>query len=295
MRLGIVVVYLVKKEDEKLLELHLSQIEKHTQVPYKIYSTANRLIPELRKKLENHPKVRICDCPSTELRGSEEHAYYLDHLIRVALEDGVTHIVTLHVDSFPIRPGWAQELEAKLSETSVLAAVMRDERNDRQPMTACMFFDRNFHIKYRPAFLLSEADLETAACKEYLRKFPYIGDSGIGYGFKIYSEGLTWYPLQKSNRVNYMFLEVHGDLIAHLGGITWRRRKEKRSEGVEGGSPFFGWAPMGLVARMWRSIPVKVRSLFEPITKSIKSEMFEYEKQRFLQNPESFLEELRNR
>jgi len=79
MKLGIVVVYLVKEEDEKLLDLHLTQIDKHTEMPYTIYGSVNRLLPKFRKKLEKHPKVKLCECPSMDLRSTREHTFYSSH------------------------------------------------------------------------------------------------------------------------------------------------------------------------------------------------------------------------
>ena len=62
MRIGIVVVYLVSERNEKLLDLHLAQIEKNTDGPYTIYACVNGLLPQFSKKLERDPHVRLCPC-----------------------------------------------------------------------------------------------------------------------------------------------------------------------------------------------------------------------------------------
>jgi len=222
MKLGIIVVYAVKQENDKLLELHLSQIEKHTHVPYTIYGSANRLLPEFRQKLMQHPKVKICECEHTELRDAAEHGFYLEQLVKCAILDNVTHLAILHVDSFPIRSDWAEELAGKLSDHCVLAATIRDEEYDRKPFTACMFFHRDFYLKYHPTFQLSRGELSSQPYKKYLSEFGPIYESGIGYGFTIRREGLTWHPLVRSNRGenHHIIGSIYGDLIFHLGSAN---------------------------------------------------------------------------
>jgi hypothetical protein len=218
MRLGIVVVYLLKKENAGLLDLHLRQIERHTDVPYTIYGSVNRLLPEFRTKVERHRKVKICECPTTPFRSDEEQVFYLEYLVREAIEDGASHIVTLHVDSFPIHSGWAEALAQKLSESRVFAAPYYGN------YTACLFFQRDFYLKYQPTLRLSEAELSSGKYREFCKKFDHIPHAGVGYFFKAYSEGFSWHSLLESNKGNAHFVfisSIYDDLVFHLNAAAY--------------------------------------------------------------------------
>lgn len=295
MKLGIVVVYLVNEEDEKLLDLHLDQIEKHTQTPCTIYGSVNRLVPKFGQKLEQHPRVRICKCPTTDLRDKEEHSFYLEHLIRVAIEDGVSHVAILHVDSFPIRSGWAEELASRLSDSCVLAAIVRDEKHDRKPLTACLFFHRDFYLKYHPTLLLSEAERSSPKYKQYCQEFEPVVESGIGYGFKAYSEGLSWYPLLKSNRgEDYGWSGgIYDDLIFHLGGAVWLGDESLRNTSIlrKFGSVLF----LNRIKEAMKSvIPRPMWKYFHgPVNLLVKKPLFEHLRVQLFEDPESLLNYLR--
>ena len=222
MRLGIAVVYLVLPGDVELVDLHLRYIERCTHVPFTLYAAANRLPTGLRDRLIAKPYVRVCSIPTTDLRSSFEHAHYLERLIATAIEDGVTHVVTLHVDSFPIRAGWATDLAARLSSRYSFAAIVRDEVRDPKPTTACLFLPREFYLRYQPKLLLSRTATRSAAGRNYVRHLANPKESGAGYGFLALKEGLQWFPLRRTNlrEDHYYFGSIHGDLIFHLGSAA---------------------------------------------------------------------------
>ena len=85
-------------------------IRTFTNVPYTIYGSVSRLSLDRRQKLATYPEIQQFDFPPTDLRGHLEHGYYLDRLAEAAIQDGATHIVTLHLDSFPVCLGWIQTL-----------------------------------------------------------------------------------------------------------------------------------------------------------------------------------------
>lgn len=229
MKLGIVVVYLASEENERLLDLHLNQIEKYTKVPYTIYGSANRLLPQFLHKLQQHPEVKICECPTTDLRGAEEHSFYLEHLVKEAIEDGASHIVTLHVDSFPIRSGWVEELANKLSNSCMLATVTFGA------YTACLFFQRGFYLKYHPTLLLSETERLSEKYMQFRQGFEHLLHSGIGYCFKAYSEGFTCSLLKETNKSNArygFFSKIYDDIIFHLGSAAYSENDESPKNAV---------------------------------------------------------------
>jgi len=296
MKLAIAVVYLaVDREDEKLLEIHLNQIEKNTPEPYTIYAAANRLPDGLRRVLARRPNVKVLDLPMTELRRSDENAYYLELLLQKAIEDGATHVCTLHMDSFPVRPGWAGELTGKLKGDCVLAGMERDPYRDKKPLTAFMLFTREFYLGYRPTLSLSAQARETPQYRRYAKVYPHILDSGAGYGFTIFREGLTWYPLVRTDRGPQGWgFGIFGGLIFHLGGAQWfpvEQSHVKRQPSR--------WTPW--LGRLWRVAGLVIRGRLRSrigelapsnLQQDLNSRRMAERKSALAASPEAFLRDL---
>jgi len=230
MKLGILVIYLLNENYERLLDIHLDRIEKYTKMPFTIYAATNRLLPQFLPKLKKNKNVKICDIKTTGLRGSYEHSYYLENLADYAIKDGADYIVTLHLDAFPVEYDWDLKLAQKLTGNTVLAAVIRDERIDQKPMTACMFFRSDFYLKYQPRFLVNGKDMASTLFQKYSKCITKPYESGIGFGFKIYEKGLNWYPMLRTNKGgdHYYFSSIHDNIIFHLGSAS---QKEKSFPG----------------------------------------------------------------
>jgi hypothetical protein len=222
MKLGILVVYLVADDNERLLEIHLSQIEKTTRVPFCIYAAANRLLPRFRERIERLSYVKICPIPDTDIRGLDEHPYYLERLAKDAVSDGATHICTFHVDSFPVRAGWAEEISAKLVGDCVLAGIQRDKETDKKPASEFMMFTREFYLAHHPNFRIPEHLIASDEYQRYAAACPHTPDSGVGYGFAIWLAHLSWLPLLRVDKGKNRFYcgGLYGDLIFHLGGAV---------------------------------------------------------------------------
>ena len=309
MKLGIIVVYLVEEGNEKLLDLHLDQIEKHTHIPYSIYGSTNRLLPQLRRKLELHPKVKICECPTTNFRGDEEHAFYLEHLVRNAVEDNASHIVTLHVDSFPIRSDWFEALTSKISGSCMLATIQAEKNYPLRPSTACMFFNRDFYLSYRPSFLPSREDLSSVEYQRYLEECDQKIHSGCGYIFKACLHNLSWHPMLRTNKGedHHRIGSVYDDLVFHLGAATRRdkyfweedpgiKKVEDRNV-IRGALLKLGSVLLPQKAKQIARaiIPRRLTWFFEPRRRVIDENIaiFEYVKEQLFEDTVSYLNYLR--
>lgn len=224
MKLAILVVYLVSDENEKLLDIHLEQIDKYTNSPYKIYASVNLLGLKQRQNLRRHPKIKICDCPGYEGpmvrdRALYEHSYYLDHLVKCALEDDITHIVVMHPDSFPIKFKWESILMEYLSESSQLVTLQYSP-------TSCLFFKSEFAQDYQPSFAPTIKTQRDKNFLTFLKEQNLILESGIGYKYAGYIEGFNWHELKRTNKDSdhYHFGSIYGDLIFHLGAAEHKDR-----------------------------------------------------------------------
>ncbi len=230
-KLGICVVYLVDETDGPLLDLHLRYIQEHTTSLYTIYASVNRLLPQFRRVLEGRPEVQIVDIPTTDLRGAKEHAYYLEHLISAAVEEDCSHIAILHVDSFPIVQGWERKLAARLTAASPLAAIVENPKANRRPCTAGMLFTQDFHLHHQPRLMLSEDERSSRAYRRYALREPHCADSGVGYGLRLYTEGLQWHPLHAASPQGHRHRLGSGvrrpDLPPWRGGAEPDQQKSK--------------------------------------------------------------------
>lgn len=226
MKLGIVVVYMAKAENRALLQLHLEQIKSNTTGSYKIYACINRLQDDFIPLLESCPEVNIVPCEDTPMRGGQEHAFYLEQLIRVAIADGADMVATLHPDSFPVRKNWNGVIANSLSMNCPLATVSRNGYLIQY--TSCLFFLADFYKRYNPSLRLKSEVKSTDVYRDFSENCPHHpDDSGVGFVFKAYLNGLKWITLDDTAYRNgltgkkawrMMYASVFGNTIFHLEG-----------------------------------------------------------------------------
>ena len=229
MKIGIVVVYMLKTGNQKLLELHLRQIRAMTNVPYKIYAGINQGVqPSFLKLLKHEPHMKLISLPETGMKGGEQHAFYLEHLLKVAVLDDITHIVIMHVDSFPVRSDWVEIIAGKLVGNCVLSTISHNHY--LALYTACLCFRKDFYLKYNPCFFLSENELFSDDYRHFSRQHAhYTVDSGVGFVFNAYCLGLSWVALERSNmgEDHGWHGSIYEDSIFHLVGAYRHRRSSK--------------------------------------------------------------------
>lgn len=228
MKLAIIVVYMINEANEKLLDLHLEQIKKHTTVPYTIYCVVKNTSATIRKKLKSNPVIKIFEIKKARTKNkkqqaSYEHSIYLRKLTDIAIQDDITHIAVFHVDSFPIKP-WAESLAEKLNNKCVLAAIIRTEDNDKKPHCSGMFFTKEFYYKYKPTYRLSERVMKSDTYKAYciVNDEQIVSDTGVGFGYRLFLEQLTWHELPRTNmhEDHEIMGGIYGNIFFHLGAAV---------------------------------------------------------------------------
>jgi hypothetical protein len=186
------------------------------------------------------------------------------------VNDGATHISTLHLDSFPIRTGWAEYLAGYLTEECPL--VVTD-----QQITACLFFAREFWLQNRPKMRLSGDETGLSSFYAYLPSHHpacFIDDSGIGYAFATYSNGREWRSLSATAGKPGLGT-IYEDTIYHLVGTTRVRAQVARVESSLSGAR--RRLAVSLVTAAWSMLPpavmrlirAKIRKSFDTGSRSV--------------------------
>jgi hypothetical protein len=300
--LGILVVCYLKDDDDlPLLELHLERVAQHTRaVSATVYMAATRASDAARALLLATPNVVVCDDPDTELRGSREHAFHLDLLAQRALDDGISHLCTLDVDSFPIRDDWVDVVAGLAPAASGVAAILRAENGDSAlPHPSCTFARRDFFERFHPSFT-PDSD-GTPEFREFLRGTGQRADTGIRLGYALWSAGLPWGRMLRTNAVDphYLMAGIYADAVFHLGGIgrgkLFRRDLEQSTahrltrplERLPVGS--------GAAASLKKSVLRTVRGRPEAELAAVNREVFSTLRTQLLTDPDALIASLRGR
>jgi hypothetical protein len=303
-QLAIAVVYLVHDDDGPLLDLHLSQIERNTTVPYRIYAAVKRLQPQFRQLLAARSEVEICDGEPTRCRGVREHSHYLTQLVDRALADGASHVALLHVDSFPIARGWTRTLEGKLKSDVELAAVaLREVGDEVIPRTICLFCPRDFYDTYMRVGSITEQPRGHWLYRDYRRLRPGPDDPGDPYGFALHTLQLGWHRMLRTNAVDdhYVLGGIYDDLVFHLGAAA-RKRKGFVSPAAPGGgrrgrSIVHRIGSAVVPHRVRTAVPNRVRRLWSPrqvASAEASQRAFESIRARLLADPQGYIDRLRD-
>jgi len=225
-KLGVCCVYFYGPDSGWLLDLQLRYIAGTLGgYDYTVYAGANRLQAELRRTLENTARVNIVSLPQFDGEGSHEHAFYLELLLRRAVDDGCTHLTAVDADSFPVLPDWPAVLLRRMGRVR-LAAVLRTESRDTWLPHPCgLFMHRSFLLEHAPRLYPVKSErLANPSFQEFLTETGQRIDTGIGYGYTLWKSKEPWLPLTRSNRHNPHFLMagIYGGVFFHLGASSRR-------------------------------------------------------------------------
>jgi len=268
MKLGLAVVYLVHEDSEPLLRLHLERIRRHTTVPYLIHGTPLRLPPSFHRHLQADDVRLHSLTPPADALPHVEHSALLTGLLRRAVADGCTHVGTLHVDSFPVTDGWAENIAGGLNARQPVAAIREEMEGDTpaRPNLAGMIALADYWREARP-FLVPLPELEqTAGWSAFLRRHQqHVTHSGVGLGYCLEQSGRSWIPLRRtsSRRRHPVLAGIYDNLIFHLGAATRPRSFFTDSAGVSDTWAMRQRRRSASLAR--RVLPKAVRRILRPL------------------------------
>jgi hypothetical protein len=207
-------------------ELQMKQIRKNTQPGFTVYVFGNNLMKEHEEFFRNCPDVvyfssREIKVPFRNRQGRSIIWPIRNWLTRIAVKK---HRYILHLDSdaFPLRDDWFHLYSGLLTRECPVVAVRRVENRD-------VYSDRCFLMFTREGFREHAFDFSTMG----------VVDAGAAISQHLEEEGLTWYPLLRSNRHNYhpLIAGIYDDRVYHHSAGTrvprFRMNKDMGRRNIE--------------------------------------------------------------
>ena len=202
--------------DDSWIDLQLEHIKRHTNQEFKIYSIYDCVSKQEFDKHKNkwdYAEQLVEGEISLETGDPLNHPYKLHHLVNVMAESADLEndwLVFIDGDAWPISDNWVEYTTQKAIEHTV-CSIKRLE-NDGECRPTPIFF------MCRPKFWI----------ENNLTWYPegcfYIGDSGrkvkdVGCKclYQLKDLQIDWYPLLRSNKVDYhnLWFGIYDDVIYH--------------------------------------------------------------------------------
>ncbi len=216
LRLGIIVVYVFEQAMQPMFDLHLSRLRRHTRLPFRIYGAGHKLPAEQWQHVSSAPEIILpnLNIPRQYLEDGvrTEHAYCLARLAEYAFADGCTHVIAMHLDSFPIRDGWEDGFLAPIEDgTSAVVSIVPNG------YSAGLCWSKKFKDLYQPPMLIDAETRVTSEFANFVAEFPSFDhiETGLGVIFTAYRNGLGWTRIGTDDD-----RKIYGGLVFHMVGAT---------------------------------------------------------------------------
>ena len=216
MKLAVLVAYHFSPDYRPLVALHLDRLRQHSDVDYKVYGGAIRLAPADHDWLASQPDVVLPPLPKLPPEGRGEHNVSLDALARAAYDDGATHFVSLHLDSFPIDDNWLSPAIEAVASGKAFSCI------EPRCYNAFLLWDRSWQ-DIGAEMLLSDADRASDRFAEFKTEHPKLNhaDGGLGFLFTAWQMGKSWHSVQQTSPA------IWGDRLLHVEGATRSAMKQQ--------------------------------------------------------------------
>lgn len=217
MHLAILVVYVFDDARLPLFDYHLARLRRHTDVPFRIFAAAHKVTGAARQRLEAIPEITVVDCaPPVPMGVRDEHSHCLDRLAAHAMQGPYTHFASLHLDSFPVRDGWAKALAGAATDPDLSAIVPNG-------YSAGLFWTRAFYERLAPTMLVTAAERQTAQFQAFKATYPAYDhvETGLGYIYTAWREGVPWRAVTTDGD-----RKIYEGVLFHLVAGTWRTWSE---------------------------------------------------------------------